>query len=323
MRTITVEEHFATPLFLDGPGIDLKQAAGKFADRATKLIGPLCDIGEKRIAAMDAAGIDMQILSLTSPGTEQLDAAEAIALSRESNDALADAVKKYPTRFQAFAALPTMVPDKAVAELEARLGIGPVQGRGDQRPYPRPLSRRQVLLADPGMRRKTRRADPHPSDRPPQPVFDAYYAGFSPMVTDMFGSPGWGWHIETAVHVVRIILGGTFDRFPNLQLVIGHLGEGLLALFQRLDAMTPAMTKLQRPMTSYLRENIYYSFSGFNYPATFLDLLLQVGAGRIMFSADHPYQQMAPARAFLDQIPVSAADRERIAHGNAEKLFKL
>ena len=323
MRTITVEEHFATPLFLDGPGIDLKQAAGKFADRAAKLIGPLCDIGDQRIAAMDAAGIDMQILSLTSPGTEQLDAAEAIALARESNDALAEAVKKHPTRFQAFAALPTMAPDKAVAELEARIGSGlfkgvvingHIRGRYLDDKFFWPILECAEKLGVP--------VHIHPT-RPPQPVFDAYYSGFSPMVTDMFGSPGWGWHIETAVHVVRIILGGTFDRFPNLQLVIGHLGEGLLALFQRLDAMTPAMTKLLRPMTSYLRENIYYSFSGFNYPATFLDLLLQVGSGRIMFSADHPYQQMAPARAFLEQIPVSAADRERIAHGNAEKLFKL
>jgi predicted TIM-barrel fold metal-dependent hydrolase len=140
-------------------------------------------------------------------------------------------------------------------------------------------------------------------------------------VSDLFGSPGWGWHIETAVHVLRLILGGAFDRFPNLQLVIGHLGEGLMSLFQRLDVMTPAMTKLKRPMTSYLRENVYYTVSGFNFPATFLNLLLEVGAPRIMFSADHPYQSMAKARAFLDQLPVSAADRERIAHANAEKLF--
>jgi uncharacterized protein len=108
-----------------------------------------------------------------------------------------------------------------------------------------------------------------------------------------------------------------------LQLVIGHLGEGLVGLFQRLDNMTPAMTRLQKPITSYLRENVHYTVSGFNFPATFLDLLLEVGAGRIMFSADHPYQTMEKAVAFLQQLPVSAADRERIAHGNAEKLFGL
>jgi uncharacterized protein len=106
-----------------------------------------------------------------------------------------------------------------------------------------------------------------------------------------------------------------------LQLVIGHLGEGLMSLFPRLDNMTPAMTKLQRPITAYLRENVYYTVSGFNFPTTFLNLLLEVGVPRIMFSADHPYQSMTLARAFLEQLPVSAADRARIAHGNAEKVF--
>ena len=96
-----------------------------------------------------------------------------------------------------------------------------------------------------------------------------------------------------------------------------------MSMFQRLDVMTPAMTKLQKPITSYLRDNVHYTFSGFNFPATFLDLLLEVGVERIMFSVDHPYGSMAAARAFLEQIPVSAADRERIAHGNAEKLFKV
>ena len=323
MRTITLEEHFATPLFLDGPGQDLKNAALKFEGRGGKLIEPLCDIGDKRIAAMDAAGIDMQVLSLTSPGTEQLDAAEAMALARESNDALAAAVKRNPRRFAGFAALPTMMPDKAAAELESRIRgggfvgaviSGHVRGRYLDDKFFWPILEAAEALNAP--------IHIHPT-KPPQAVFDAYYSGFSPLVNDMFGSPGWGWHIETAVHVVRVILGGAFDRFPKLQLVIGHLGEGLMSMFQRLDVMTPAMTKLQKPITSYLRENVHYTFSGFNFPATFLDLLLEVGVGRIMFSADHPYQSMAAAKAFLEQIPVSAADRERIAHGNAEKLFGL
>jgi len=98
MRVITLEEHFATPGFLDGPGQDLKNAALKFEGRATRLIEGLTDIADKRIAAMDSAGIDMQVLSLTSPGTEQLDAAGAIALSREVNDFLAAGVKKNPSR---------------------------------------------------------------------------------------------------------------------------------------------------------------------------------------------------------------------------------
>src|SRR5580704_7809798 len=323
MRTIALEEHFATPLFLDGPGQDLKNAALKFEGRATRLIEQLCDLDAKRLAAMDAAGIDMQVLSLTSPGTEQLDAADAIVLARDSNDFLADAVKKHPTRFAGFAALPTAAPDKAAQELERRIRAGGFKGalicghaRGrylDDKFFWPILEAAEALNTPIHI---------HPT-KPPQAVFDAYYSGFSPLINDMFGNPGWGWHIETAVHVVRIILVGTFDRFPNLQLVIGHLGEGLMAMFQRLDVMTPAMTKLKRPISSYLRENVHYTVSGFNFPATFLNLLLEVGVGRIMFSADHPYQSMEKAKAFLEQLPVSAADRERIAHGNAEKLFGL
>jgi predicted TIM-barrel fold metal-dependent hydrolase len=163
----------------------------------------------------------------------------------------------------------------------------------------------------------------HPT-QPPRTVIEASYGGFSPFVTDMLAGAGWGWHIETAVHVIRLILGGVFDRYPNLQIVIGHMGEGLPFMFQRLDVMPMAMTKLRRPVSAYLRDNVHYTFSGFNFPATFLDLLLELGGvDRIMFSADHPYQSMAQARAFLEQLPVSASDKERIAHGNAERLLRL
>jgi len=162
----------------------------------------------------------------------------------------------------------------------------------------------------------------HPT-RPPQAVIDASYGGFSPQVSYVFSASGWGWHIETAVHVIRLVLGGVFDRFPQLQIVIGHLGEGLPFMLPRLDNMSPAVTKLERPVSAYLRQNVHYTFAGFNFPAAFLDLLLEVGVDRIMFSVDHPYHPMAHSRAFLEQIPVSAADRARIAHGNAEKLFGL
>jgi predicted TIM-barrel fold metal-dependent hydrolase len=140
----------------------------------------------------------------------------------------------------------------------------------------------------------------------------------------MFSGPGWGWHIETAVHVVRMVLGGVFDRFPKLQIVVGHLGEGLPFMLPRLDRnMAPELTGLKRRLADYLRQNVHYTFAGFNFPATFLDLLLEVGVERIMFSVDYPYGSMAKAREFLENLPVSAADRARIAHGNAEKLFKL
>jgi predicted TIM-barrel fold metal-dependent hydrolase len=154
-------------------------------------------------------------------------------------------------------------------------------------------------------------------------VIEASYSGFSPIVTEMLAGAGWGWHIETAIHVIRLILGGAFDRYPKLQIVIGHMGEALPFMLQRLDVMPMSMTKLNRPVSNYLRENVYYTFSGFNFTPTFLDLMLQVDVDRIMFSADYPYASMAQARTFLDQLPVSTADRTRIAHENAEQLLGI
>ncbi|HTU01713.1 MAG TPA: amidohydrolase family protein, partial [Candidatus Sulfotelmatobacter sp.] len=118
MRTITLEEHYASPAFLEGAGRKLKDQAVRFGARAAGLLEQLCDLGDRRLADMDAAGIDVQVLSLTSPGAEQLDATEAVALAREANDFLADAVRRYPSRFLGLAALPTMVPECAADELE-------------------------------------------------------------------------------------------------------------------------------------------------------------------------------------------------------------
>src|SRR5262249_46011717 len=145
-----------------------------------------------------------------------------------------------------------------------------------------------------------------------------------PGVAAVVVSGAGGWHIETAVQLIRMIVGGVFDRYPKLQVVIGHLGEGIPFMLPRLNRNLPKeLTKLERPVAAYLRENVHYTFGGFNFPATFLNLLLEVGVSRIMFSVDHPYGSMAEARAFLQQLPVSEADRERIAHGNAEKLLSM
>ena len=323
MRTIALEEHFASPGFLDGPGQELKAQALKFGAAASKLFEQLREVGQKRIAEMDAARIDVQVLSLTSPGTEQIEEDDAVALARESNDYLADAVKKNPDRFAGFAALPTAIPDRAAKELERMVGEhgfkgAMINGHSRERYLDNkffwPIFESAEALDVPIYL--------HPT-KPPKPVIDASYGGFAPVVTDMLAAAGWGWHIETAIHVIRVILAGVFDRYPKLQIVIGHMGEALPFMLQRLDVMPMAMTKLDRPMSAYLRENVYYTFSGFNFTPTFLDLMLQVGVDRIMFSTDHPYASMAEARVFLDRLPISSADQARIAHGNAERLFRF
>jgi uncharacterized protein len=322
MRTITLEEHFASPGFIAGPGQELRKRAAKVGRDASLLLERLCDVEGKRIAEMDAAGIDVQLLSLTSPGTEQLEKAEAIELAREANDYLAAAIQKNPGRFAGFAALPTADPAQSVKELERRIqgGFkgavinGHVRGRylDDQFFWP-------ILECAEGLNVPVYL---HPTP-PPQAVIAASYAGFQPVVVEMLASAGWGWHIETAIHVIRLILGGAFDRFPRLQLIIGHMGEALPFMMQRLDVMPVALTKLERPISAYLLSNVHYTFSGFNFETNFLQLVLQVGVDRIMFSADHPYSSMKDARLFLDQVPISPVDRHRIAHGNAERLLGL
>ena len=331
LHTITFEEHYATPAFLDGPGKDLKRISDvarsnpHIAQLYSNLPSKLTDIGEGRISEMDEAGIDMQVLSLTSPGTEQLVGEEAFKVALEANDALAKAVKLHPDRLAGFAAIPTAVPDRAAEELErtvreygfkGALINGHCRGRYLDDQYFWPIFERAQELGVPIYL--------HPT-RPPQQVDQTYYTGNFPQEVAMqLQIAAWGWHIETAVHVIRIVASGVFDKYPKLQLMIGHLGEGLPFMIQRLDQNLPKqMTKLERPFSSYLRENIHYTFSGFNFLPTFLDLLLEVGVDRIMFSADHPYASMKEARAFLDKIPVSPADREKIAYKNAERLFKF
>ena len=320
MRTITLEEHFATPAFVEGPGARVKEVP-----RMAQLLDQLCDLGERRIADMDAAGIDVQVLSLTAPGVEQLDATEAVKLAHDTNEILADAVRRYPRRFAGFATLPTGSPETAAGELERMVrehsfkgGVinGHIRGRYLDDEFFWPILERAEGLGVPLYL--------HPTP-PPRPVIEVSYTGnFTAEVTDRLSTATWGWHIETAIHILRLILSGAFDRYPRLQFVIGHLGEALPFMLPRIDRNLPmAVTRLHRPIGAYLRENLHYTISGFNFTPTFLNLFFEVGVHRIMFSADYPYGSMLQAHTFLEQLPVSPADKERIAHGNAELLLGL
>lgn len=324
MRTIAVEEHFVTPSFLAGPGKSFFERFRNMGPRGALMADQLQEVDEKRIAEMDEAGIDMQVLSLNSPGVEQAEPDDAVACARDANDFLADTIKRHPTRFAGFAALPIQAPDQAAEELDRcvrQLGFkgtninGHTRGRYlDDAAFAPILERAETLGVLIYL---------HPTI-PPKPVTDALYGGFSPAVSGILAGNGWGWHIETAVHLLRMILGGVFDRHPKLQVAIGHMGETLPFMLQRMNrVLPPQVTKLERPMVDYLQQNVHYTFGGFNFMPTFLDLLLEIGVDRIMFSVDYPYGSMAEANTFLQHLPVSAADRDRIAHGNAERLLGL
>jgi predicted TIM-barrel fold metal-dependent hydrolase len=316
VRAIALEEHYATAGFLRGPGSWLASRAG--------VIDAIADLGDGRIAAMDEARVDLAVLSLAAPGVEQLDGAKAIELARECNDELAAAVERYPGRLAGFATVPVSAPDAAADELERamrELGFlgavinGHSQGRYLDDPFFEPILDRAAALNAPIYL--------HPTI-PPAAVIDSSYAGFSPEVTFALATVGWGWHINTATHVLRLILGGVFDNYPDLQIVIGHMGEATSFMLPRFDAtLKPELTGLKHPVSTYLRQNLHYTFANFNDEATYANLVAQVGIDRVAFSADYPFGSMKTARAFLDQLPLTDDERARISHRNAEKLLGL
>lgn len=332
MRVVALEEHYATQRFLEGPGRSVIDRFGpgqshpRFgATGGRTLVDRLCDVAGQRVAEMDEAGVDVQVLSLTSPGLEQAAAAESVAAAREVNDFLAEAIRHHPTRLAGFATLPTADPAAAAEELERAAGLqgvvgavinGHCQGRHLDDEFFWPIFERLEGLDLPFYL--------HPTV-PPHAVVQAVYAGNYPQsVADIFATTAWGWHIETATHVLRLILGGVFDRYPRLQVIIGHMGEALPFMMPRIDVtLPPAVTSLHRAPSDYLRHNVHYTFSGFNWTSAFLELLFQVGTDRIMFSTDYPYASMTEATAFLASVPISPADRERIAHGNADRLLRF
>ena len=265
MRTIALEEHFITPALLKGPARGLAERVKSGKGFGASLVDDLLDLDAKRLSKMDAAGIDLQVVSLSAPGVEQLDAAEAVALARDANDYAADAARRHPLRFAGFAALPTPDPNAAAKELERCVAAGfkgamingHARGRYLDDRFFWPILESADALGVPIYL--------HPA-QPPKAVVDASYGGFSEPLSYLFANAGFGWHIETAIHALRVILGGVCDRFPKLQFVVGHLGETLPFMIERVDRMPQALTGLKKPVSAYLRENFHYTFSGFNYP---------------------------------------------------------
>ncbi len=325
MKIITLEEHFQLA--------EIKKAVAKILPEYGKGFhlpsydppeSQLEDLGEDRLQRMDAMGIDVQVLSYPSSGVQVVPAAEAVALARDINDQLARAIQAHPDRFAGFAALPTPDPKAAAVELERavnKLGFkgAMINGRTNDRylddPSFSPILETAAALNVPLYL--------HPTF-PPQAVQDVYYAGFDPAVSGSFATFGWGWHMETGIHALRMILGGVFDRYPNLQLILGHWGEMIPFYLARIDKMlTPVTKQLQRPVADYFLQQMHVTPSGmFTLPP--FQLTMQIlGTDHILYAVDYPFIAGDQARTFLEHAPISPGDKEKIAHSNAEKLLKL
>jgi hypothetical protein len=347
MKIIGFEEHYVLPaLFQALPtntfkmAFDVLKDTGRFgdADPQSGLLAGVGDLGEGRIAAMDAAGIDVQILS-NAPGAEAVEPSLAAELAGQANDTVAAAVAKHPDRFLGFATLPMRDPIAAAAELKRavrELGFvgalinGHVNGRYLDDTFFWPVFESAEKLGVPIYL--------HPTV-PPRQVIDACYGGFSPAVSAVLSTAGSGWHLDTGIHCLRLILGGVFDRFPTLQIIVGHQFEALSWMAWRADySFPPNQTGLKRTVKEYLRENFY----GGILPGEYADqdpgamdpswslafnayqaMVNVIGVDRIVFTADYPYGNSKAARQFFDQMPISGADKEKIAHLNAQRLLGL
>jgi uncharacterized protein len=257
------------------------------------------------------------------PATESLQPDQARGLAADANDALAEAIRRHPNRFAGFATLPMSDPAAAAAELDRavnKLGFTGAMINGqvagiylDAQQYWTIFEAAQALGVPIYL---------HPN-RPPQAVIDACYSGLPSAVSNTLATGAWGWHIDTGLHVLRLIVSGGFDAFPALNLIIGHMGEALPSMIWRADTMLRKFVSLQRPVHQYFSDNVYVTTSGiFDYPP-FAAALHSIGTDRILFSVDYPYSDNLEAISFFERLPLSVSDREKVAHGNADRLLRL
>ncbi len=318
MRTIALEEHFWTAALAAPPG------TGPLAAWGPAVADQLRDLGPGRLAGMDAAGIDLQVISHVAPAAQGLAGAEGLARAREANDELAAAVRAHPDRFAGFATLPTADPQAAADELErATAGLGFVGALVNST-----LGSNGAFLDDarfaPLLERFERLGVPlylHPAP-PSAPLREAMYAGLPPAVAGRLATGAWGWHAEAGLHVLRMIATGVFDRHPALRLIIGHCGEMLPFMLARMDAML-RLDSLALAPSGYFARNIWVTTSGlFSIPPVMCTVQV-LGIDRVLFSVDYPFGSNAAGRELLDTLPLSPQDKAKIAGGNAERLLGL
>ena len=318
MRVVAIEEHYATAELLEATGLDFSWLPRSPHDR-------LVDLGAKRLADMDAAGIDVQVLSLVGPGAQELPGDVAVPMARKLNTGLhEEVVAPHPDRFAAFATLPTGSPHEAAAELErcvTHLGFvgalvnGTTAGRFLDHPD-----------FDPILDTATRLDVPiylHPGT-PPAPVIGAYYSDLPGSIGRMLATAGYGWHYEASLHAVRLIVTGAFDRYPDLKIILGHLGEGLPFHFERIEEMlTPLSGHLTKPVSWYLRDNFWITTSGYFFDGPFRLAREAFGDNRLIFSVDYPFTDSRPGTDWLYQLDIDHDVLDRIAHRTADALLRL
>jgi 2,3-dihydroxybenzoate decarboxylase len=339
MKVIDLEAHFYTKDYIDylrsrkappreevyDKNIGLWMTSDLRVPRSFQLEDKLLDVGEKRIAEMDEAGVSIQVLSLAVPGCEQFDASDGAAVARQANDELAQVIKKHPDRYVGLAALAPQDPVGAANELERavkKLGMrgaklnSHVRGEYlDDKKY-WPLFETAEKLDVPVYLHPT-----IPSA--------AILKGFADYGFPLAGPP-FGFGADTSLHAMRLIYSGLFDRFPGLKIVLGHMGEGLPFWLYRIDFywlkpwVDPVLKpKITRKPSYYINQNFLFTSSGMHYLPAFICAYMALGGDMISFGADHPFETSKDSLESLGILPICEADKEKFFHGNAERLLKL
>ncbi|MBA1204831.1 amidohydrolase [Pseudomonas capeferrum] len=293
--------------------------------RGRFIIDGLTDMEHQRIAHMDAAGIDMQVLSLTSPGVQIMDRAEAVSFAGQSNDWLADAISRHPTRLAGLAAVAPQDPQAAAREIQrgvTELGLkGVIINSHTHGEY----------LSDPKFWDIFEAAQAldvpiylHPMTPPKNMIEPLLECGLDGAI--------FGFGMETGMHALRIITAGVFDRFPKLQMILGHMGEALPFWMFRLDYMHAAtvrserydsMRPLQRKPSDYLKQNFHITNSGMAWEPAVKFTQEQIGVDRVMYAMDYPYQYDPAEVIALDAMDISDEAKKKFFETNATRLFKL
>ena len=317
MRKIALEEHFTTPELAKNYVARPTQSDALFADVERRL----ADFDELRLEMMDKTGIEMMVLSVTTPGVQGVsDTREAIRLARSANDFLAREVQKRPDRYAGFAHLAMQDAEVAAAELERsvrELGFrgalinGQTNGHYLDEDQYVPLWERVQELDVPIYLHPGKMAD-HPAMFAHRPEL---------------GGPIWAWTAETAAHALRLVFGGTFTRFPKVRVILGHMGETLPFLLWRLDSrrefdLGEKLAPDARP-SAIIRRSIAITTSGVCDPVALAAAIQALGEDNVMFSVDYPYEDAQVASDFIESSPIGEKVRAKVCHGNAERLLRL
>jgi predicted TIM-barrel fold metal-dependent hydrolase len=324
VRIIAIEEHFITPMYREQVSANEFRnfyLSTRSREMGHDIIEENLDLGKSRLAHMDAAGVDVQVLSFGSPGPQAFAADVAIPMARDANDRLFAAIQSFPKRFAGFAALPTADPEEAARELDrcvTKLGFkGAMIHSHQQGEFLDGAKYRVVWKAAErlGVPVYLHPALPHPQ------VVKAYFEGYE----ELARAP-WGFAVDTSCHFLRLVFSGLFDDCPKLKIILGHLGEGIPFAMHRLDTHARAAAErrgLKKTPLQYLKDNLLVTTSGNWYEPAFVCTLLALGIDSMLFAIDWPYESNKVGMEFFNKLSLNDADKHKLAHGNAEKLLKL